>query len=312
MSDEIMVLTTSVPVVPLLEVCDSMTALGYFEPAKAAVSAFIAMLGPAGRFALVTYGDEATQLFPAKGLAVWNDDTVEEGTSLLMAAVADNELVNWSAAIETGAAALAAPRRKRGTLFLLADGIWNTGTDPLLDLPRGVQICTFALGDNGQIEALRELAAATGGKFTLIDDPSSIGSVLINLIEELGMGVIVANSVRDVTPARPLSLTGTVQPDSASLRVALSWPDTSVVYTDQPPEAGEVSLKISDPNLAPYPSEPIFVTGGYAVFSIDDPQAGSWSFLVNYGGPGALPVNLAAIVSRPAGVEQEQEEEEEA
>jgi hypothetical protein len=285
-------MNTPVRAVPLLEVCKTMEILGYFESAQAAISAFIAMLESNSQFAVVAYGDDASLLYPKRGLSDWTTETVTDCIDKVMAAEATGEVIDMSAGIERAARVL----NEGGVMLLMADGMWDSGTDPLDNLPVGIPIYTFALGDNGQIELLRQIATRTHGRFSFIADSSALGALLVDVLEWIGSGTVNTVAVRTLSAQRHLAVVATVQPGTTNLKAGLSWNNLEIQYSNtSPPGSGQVSLTVLDPDGNPVDTPPLFAQDGFAVISIDEPTAGSWYLTATFGGPDTLTVTLSAV-----------------
>jgi hypothetical protein len=271
------------------------TALMPVAAVQPALGAFINLLQLGDRFAILGYKGRVTRVYPARGLATYDERQVlTDATVALDALTAAGTKSNLSAGLES-ARKLLALREPPKAIVLVDASPWNEGSDPLLDLP-DFPVETIAIGDNGQLETLREIAARTGGSYSYSADPSALLGIMLELVERLGIARIVAAGSRAVSNRQPYNLVGFVAGGTTAVTFLVFWGDPEVTYgSGSGPRY--VTVDILDPRQEPAQLTPDWTGDGFAVFSVPSPATGSWSLTATYVGPGTCAFTNAILVA---------------
>jgi hypothetical protein len=280
-------MSNSQKVVVLLDVTAGMP----LEESKPAVTAFLNLFQLGNEFAVLTYVGDATPVYPPDGLATYDDRAVLDAASAAMDAL--QKPCDMASAIIAGSALLAEAEAPRAMVMISATN-WNTGADPLSVLQPGIPVYTVGMGDHGQLGVLRQIASKSGGQFALAEQPSDLIEVLINLIEKLKIARILNIGQRALSNKQQLPVTARFADGTAAGTFLAYWGDPAIVYGDASAGARTLSVTLTDPDSQPWTGAPAYVGTGFAVFSVPQPMAGTWSMTSVYSGTGTC--NLTAVI----------------
>lgn len=269
------------------------TELMPFATAQPALAAFLNLLQLGDQFAVLGYRIRATPVYPDQGLATYDERRVlDEATQALIATTVGGDRSNLAAALKAGKNRLAASTVPKA-IVLVAASPWNAGKDPLLDLP-DFPVETIALGDNGQQDTLRTIAQKTGGTYSFVADSLGLMSALLDLVERMGIAQILATGSRTVGNQQPYNLVGRVAADTLVATFLVFWGDLEITYGKSSGPRW-VTADLLDPNGNPVTTAPAWAGDGFAVFSIPDPAAGSWTLTATFVGPGKCQFTNAVL-----------------
>ena len=260
------------------------TELMPLAEAQPALGAFLNLLQLGDQFAVLGYRGLVSRIFPRLGLATYDERQVlDDATNALIATSAGGTASNLRAALRAGARLLAKKPTPK-SMVLVAASPWNRGGDPLEDLP-DVPVETIALGDHGQQETLRAIAAGTGGEYNFAVDPAALLNILLDLVESMGIAQILGVGSRTVGNHQSYSLVGRVSAGTPMATFLVFWGDPAITYGSGSGPRW-VTADLLDPDGKPVTRSPDWASDGFAVFSIPDPAAGSWTLGATFVGPG--------------------------
>lgn len=296
---------TPAKIVPLLDVSGSMDYSNYLTPAKVDLDTFVNMFQIGDLFCVLSFSDSVYNVYPSTTtLATYDSASVLLAASNAIKAVQSLNMTNIGDAI-IAAKNLLEPQPEPRGIVLLSDGIWNEGPNPLNVLPKDIPIFTIALGDNGQLDLLRNIANQTQGQYFFSPDAIALASIYFDILERAAVGRVATNAYRQVTPQRPLSQVVQVQPNLPSTSIGFNWADPNLPYGGNNPTAvpNGVYTKILDPDFRPWTGPVTYDQYGFAVANVTNPKPGSWyvttyyngSNYANVTGAGLLPMNSTAL-----------------
>lgn len=270
-----------------------LTELMPFDKAQPALAAFLNLLQLGDQFAVLGYRGRVSRIYPRSGLATYDDRQVlTDATEALIATSGSGTSSSMSACLRAGKQALAGKKGSRA-MMLVAASPWNRGTDPLLDLP-DFRVETIAIGDNGQVATLREIAAGTGGTYAFSPDTTGLISLLLDSLERLGIAQILAVGSRTIGNQQSYSLVGRLPAATADGTFLVFWGDPEITYGTGSGKRW-VTVELLDPGGKPVPAPPAWAGDGFAVFVIPQPAAGSWTLAATYVGPGTCSFTNAVL-----------------
>jgi hypothetical protein len=182
-------------------------------------------------------------------------------------------MTNMSAGLSTSAAMLSSAASPKG-IVMLSDGEWNRGSDPTQNLPP-LRVFTIALGNNGQVHTLRQIASATG-TFHLSPTPFDLADIYNEIIGQAQVAAVVANANRSVNQNDFWILPATVPMGSAEATFSITWTNWNVTYTQGTPSGDQVNVSFRDPNGNTQTPAPSAVGNGFVVFKIRNALPGRW------------------------------------
>jgi hypothetical protein len=292
---------TRVPakIVPLLDVSDSMQFYKYLTPAKVALDTFVNMFQLGDMFCVLSFSDSVYNVYPSTTtLATYSSPSVLQAASTAIQAVKSVMMTNIGDAIIAAKNVLQPQAEPRG-IVLLSDGEWNRGPDPMKVLPTGIPIYTIALGDNGQLGLMRDIAGKTGGQYFFSPDAIALASIYFDILERAKVGQVASNALREVTAQRPLTQVVQVQPNLPSASIGFNWGDPSLPYggNNPPVKPNGVYTKILTPDFKPWTGPVTYDQFGYAVAQVASPMPGTWTVTTYYNGSGSAKVTAAGLLA---------------
>lgn len=161
-------------------------------------------------------------------------------------------------------------------VFLLSDGLSNTGRDPLSVVPdyvdNDVILYTFGYGTGADEDTLRQMAEDTTGEYRFA--PTSLADIH-EAFEDAYASSVPGVTLTSSSPSVP---SGTTQEYPFYVDDTLVVLSATVLYED-----GAVTATLSDP-LASVVNPTRFVQAGgqtLAIFEINRPMSGSWKLLLD-------------------------------
>ena len=278
----------------MLDRSGSMQSFGYVDVTRQTSRQFIDLLSVDDSVGVVSFGDAATQEFPASG-----PPQVIVGPATLAAATAAVDGISFGGCtfmgdgIASGGAMLSGAVPPR-SLVLLSDGFDNKGCDEgnpakpsALDavaaLPADLPLYTCAMGPASDQSLLGQLAASTAGRYYFmptIDDLFEIYNYIRGQVT--GDGVIVNES----SAASRSVVSGFVDACAESALFAAAWHDRALRYVPREPTGpGEISVRLRSPSgrWLPHSATELnrTVGDGYVSFGLQEPQPGVWTVEVS-------------------------------
>ena len=157
----------------------SMSDQNKMEQAKAAAKLLINLL-PLGkaRVGVIVFDDTVTEIQPVILLATQAD---KDSVKSKIAAIGPAGATAIGNAAQQGLAKILVPSlaKSNRVVFLLSDGMSNSGIDPLAVIPgyqnAQIPLFTFGFGSDADVATLQALALQTGGKF--YSSPASLAAI---------------------------------------------------------------------------------------------------------------------------------------
>jgi hypothetical protein len=287
---------TPAKIVPIIDISGSMQTSSYITPAKSDADTFVNMFQPQDKFAVLAFNQVVARVYPLTANLTTNSNPniLSEASAAIQRLQASGS-TNIGDAIKAANGLLQSESNPRGEV-LLSDGMWNVGPDPLTVLPTGIPIYTIALGNNGQLDTLREIARRTGGQYFFAPDPIGLASIYYDILEKGKVGQIVTNALQTVTPTQPMRNVVKLPAGLTSASIAVNWATPGFAWTtNYPPAAGQITTRVLDPDFNPYNLPPVYRYYGFVVFTIANPKPGNWFFDTYFGGGATCNVTIGAL-----------------
>lgn len=287
---------TPAKITPIIDISGSMAEYDYITAAKSDLDTFVNMFQPQDKFAVIAFNSQIHRTYPTSGgLTTNSSPNVLADASSEIRKLSASGPTNMGDAIKKAGDLLAPESNPRGEV-LLSDGTYNTGPDPLDNLPSGIPIYTIALGNHGQLDLLREISRRTGGQYLFTPDATGLTSIYYDMLEKGGVGQIVTNALQNVTPAQPMRNVVKLPAGLASASIGVNWAQPGFAWTtNYPPAAGQITTRVLDPNFNPYTVAPVYRQYGFVVFTLTNPMGGNWYFDTYFGGPDKANVTVGAL-----------------
>ena len=287
---------TDPKIVVLLDVTTEMK-LG---TAKPAVLGFLNLLQPDNRFAVRSYADQVYRTFPDEGLETYDDrEVIDDACLAVEGTFPRSDKCDMAAAILAGKSLLRREADPR-SMVMISGSPWDVGVDPLRVLPSDVPIYTIGFHDQGQLATLEQIAQQTGGQYAFADDPRNLFTETSELVESLGLAIILAQGTRTLENDKAFGITGRVADGAELATVMVYWENPNVIYATNGSAQSQRSVEVTltEPGGTVWEGEPAYVGPGFACFAIADPAAGSWVADTTYHGRGN--VTVFASMYQPA------------
>lgn len=275
-------------IVLCMDTSNSMNFRNYIDPAKTDAATFVNIMQQGDSLGVTRFNDTAGISYPPSSgvVEVINDQTDQgDATSAIMALVASGN-TNITAGLNTSSGMLTSSANPKA-IVLLSDGEYNVGGDPLNSLPP-LQVYTIALGNNGQIQTLQQIASQTGGTFHLAPTPFDLADIYNEIIGQTQVANVIANQKQTVPQNNFWTLSATVASGTPEATFSISWTDWSVKYTSGTPTGSEINVSLRDPNGNTIKPTPFATGNGFVVFKIQSPAAGIWQAAIWSSAAGTL------------------------
>ena len=279
---------TNAAIVLCLDASDSMHTRNYFEPAKTDASSFVNIMQTGDSLGVTAFSDTAWIAYPASSalVATISSSTDQQAASAAIMALNTVSMTNMTAALNTSASMLTSAANPKA-IVMLSDGQYNQGGDPLQSLPP-LNVYTIALGNNGQIATMQQIAAQTGGTFHLAPTPFDLIDIYNEIIGQTQVATVVANQKKDVNQNNFWMLPATISSGQPEATFSVNWTDWSVKYTSDTPTGNQINVSMQDPSGNTLRPTPFAIGNGYVVFKIANPMAGVWNTAIWSAAPGTL------------------------
>jgi von Willebrand factor type A domain len=271
---------TNACIVLCMDASTSMSTNNNFQMAKTDASTFVYIMQTGDSLGVTGFSNTAWITYPTSSTAVTaiTSQSIQDGASSAIMAMNMVGTTNISAGLTTSANMLTNAANPKAVI-LLSDGEWNTGPNPLSTLP-SMPVYTIALGNNGQIQTLQQIASQTGGTFHLAPTPFDLADIYNEIIGQTQVATVVANQKQQVSQNRFWILPGTVAQGAPEATFSISWTNWAVTYTSNTPVGNQVNVTLQNPSGSTVPATPIAIGNGFAVFKIQNPAAGQWQVAI--------------------------------
>ncbi len=283
-----------VSVVAVLDRSGSMQSFGYVDVTRQTSRQFIDLLSVDDSVGVVSFGDQATQEFPAAGPPeVIVGQFTRDAATDAVDDIGFGGCTFMGDGIATGGTMLAGAGTRRA-LVLLSDGYDNKGCDEgnpakpsALDaagaLPGSLPIYSCAMGPASDQALLEQLADETEGRYYFmptIDDLFEIYNYIRGQVT--GDGIIVNES----SMASRSVVSGLVDACADSALFTVAWHDPALRYVAREPKGQQqISVRLRSPGGRWLPHSATeynrTVGNGYVSFALQDPQPGIWTVEVS-------------------------------
>jgi len=271
-----------------MDASGSMSQRGYFQPAQTDAATFVNIMQTGDSLGVTGFSNNAWISYPSSSGSVGvissqNDQNTATAAIMAMRTI---DMTNMSAGLATSAGMLTSAATPKA-IVMLSDGQWNMGTDPTKNLP-SVPVYTIALGNNGQVQTLQQIASGTGGTFHLSPTPFDLADIYNEIIGQTNVANVVANNKRSVNQNTFWVLPGTVAQGTSEATFSVSWTNWAVSYTSGMPVGNQVNVTLQDPSGGPASATPTAVGNGFVVFKVQNPASGIWKAAIWSSASGTL------------------------
>lgn len=277
----------------LLDRSGSMVASGYVDVTRATSKLFVDLLQPNDRIGVVSFSDDATDVYSDGGLVDLIDDPdVNTAAGNGIDGIPFGGCTYMGQGLQSAQNQLTGVQGNRA-IVLMSDGFDNKGCHPTdatrpwavdvaAGLPAGIDVYTCAMGPASDQITLEQIASLTGGQYYFmptIDDLYEIYNYIRGNVS--GNGVIVNTS----STASISSIPAYVDCDADQVVFACQWHAQGLNWVGQAPKrASELYVYLKTPDGKAVPSNASWVTRrtgeNYVIFTVDDPRPGRWQVAV--------------------------------
>ena len=169
------------PTIALIIDCSgSMVQSGYLPYAKTDACTFVNIMQNNDGCSVIKF--ESTAAVVQALLTLANQNT-KNSVCTLIQNIPGGNMTDMGDAIKLGTAQIGSAAVPRG-MVLLSDGMWNQGPDPMQNLPSNIPIYTIALGNNGQLQLMQNIATQTNGKYNFAPGYRQLAQIYNNIISQ--------------------------------------------------------------------------------------------------------------------------------
>jgi hypothetical protein len=267
---------TNAAVVVCMDASGSMSQRGYFQPAQTDASTFVNIMQTGDSLGVTAFSDNAWIAYPTSSslVAPISSQSVQTAATTAIMALRTVNMTNMSAGLTTSANMLTSAANPKA-IVMLSDGEWNAGSNPLSNLP-SVPVYTIALGNNGQVQTLQQIASGTGGTFHLSPTPFDLADIYNEIIGLTQVATVVANQKRNVNQNSFWLLPGTIPQGATEATFSVSWTNWAITYTNGTPVGNQVNVTLQNPAGSVVAATPTAIGNGFVVLKVQNPQAGIW------------------------------------
>jgi hypothetical protein len=257
-----------------------MTAGNQLAMAMTAASSFLYVMHVGDSLGATAFSDNAWIAYPpsSQSVAVIRSKSDQDTANRAVMALRAQNMTNMTAGLATSAGMLSTAVSPKA-IVMLSDGIYNNGGDPRNSLPT-MPVYTIALGNNGQVQVLQDIARRTNAKFYLSPTPFELRSMYNDIVGQTQVASVLANANQMVSQNNFWILPGTVAAGVNEATFSIGWTDWSVTYTSGTPVGNQVNVTLQDPSGTTLSPTPLAVGNGFVVFKIENPLAGQWQVAI--------------------------------
>lgn len=283
----------------LVDRSGSMVSSGYVDVTRATSKLFVDSLQPNDRIGVVSFSDNATDVYSDGGLVDLIDDpSVSSAARNAIDGIPFGGCTYMGQGLQAARDQLAGSPGNRA-IVLMSDGFDNKGCQPAdatrpwavdvaASLPAGIDVYTCAMGPASDQTKLEQIASLTGGQYYFmpsIDDLHEIYNYIRGNVT--GDGVIV----NATSTASSSSVGAYVDCGAEQVVFACQWHAQGLNWVSRTPrKASEIYVYLKTPDGKAVPSNASWVTRrtgeNYIIFTVDDPRPGRWQVAVETYGDG--------------------------
>jgi hypothetical protein len=270
------------PVANIALIIDQSGSMGIAQStklpaAKTDASTFVNIMQVNDQFSVSAFSDSASYVYPSgASLATITGQPTQDAAVKAIGGIQALDNTNIEAALALAHGVLSAAPTPRAEV-LLSDGIWNTGSDPLLNLPTDIPIYAIALGTDFKQEFMVALAARTNGKFYSSPDAFTLAEIYNDVIADTGVAATLQNRQEQIPQFRFSMVPANVDAGTDRADFAVQWMETQVAYTPDTPSGNQLTVRLIDPNHQPTNLAAATSGSGFAVFRVPNPLPGQWT-----------------------------------
>lgn len=277
----------------LIDRSSSMATSGYVDVTRTTSKLFVDLLQPDDHVGVVSFSDDATDVYSDGGLVDLIDDpSVNTAARTAIEGIPFNGCTYMGQGLEVARDQLAGAPGNRA-IVLMSDGYDNKGchsmdatrpwaVDVAAGLPAGIDVYTCAMGPASDQTTLEQIASLTGGQYYFmptIDDLYEIYNYIRGNVS--GDGVIVNTT----STASRSSVPAYVDCAAEQVVFACQWHAQGLHWVGQAPrKTSEIHICLKTPDGKVVPSNASWVnrcTGeNYVIFTVDSPRPGRWQIAV--------------------------------
>ncbi len=303
---------TNPSIVVCMDISGSMSWRHYIDPAKTDAATFINIMNTGDSLGVTSFSDNAYINYPSSGGqvgAISGQPDLNNAANAVMGLHTMN-MTNMAAGISKSAGMLSGAGDPQA-IVLLSDGDWNKGSNPTKNLP-SIPIYTIALGNNGQVNTLKTIAANTNGTFHLAPTPFDLADIYNEIIGQTSVATVLANNKQNIQQNKFWTMPATVSAGATQATIGASWTNWAVKYTSGTPSGNQVNVSLLDPNGRSMGLTPSATGNGFAAFRLSSPKPGQYQVAFWSSAPGTLgssggffdpDLNLSLRVDAPQAVE---------
>jgi hypothetical protein len=280
---------TNVSVVPIVDTSASMTGSGYVAQTVIDTRAFLRLLKPGDKVAVVAYDTNARNVYPNNNSLATVDQalTVTKNASDAVGGLSFN---GNSTAIGRGLQqsrnfldAAGEPR----ACILLTDGYQNDGPPPLDVLP-GYRVMACAMGANSDQQLLKQIASRTGGQFFYAPRAADMMKVYNQIRSDTASAALLVNELNDIQQNDYRLIPAVVSQRPGGAQMSAVWSNTEISYTRGSPSGNQLSVTLVDPSGSTSALNPTIIGDGFVIYNVDNPAPGQWYVQLEFAGGGQL------------------------
>lgn len=268
---------STVSVVPIIDISESMSQYGHVEQALIDTQAFLRLLKAGDKLAVVACDHKARTVFTGNG-GLATVDPLLNITASAATAVAGLAFDGLSSAIGLGlqhsrSFFLDSSRLSRACV-LLSDGQHNDGPSPLEVLPI-YPVMACALGPQADQHLLQQIAQRTGGRYFYAPRAVDLMKVYNQIRATSANAALLTNQLNDIAQHGYQLIPLVIGQRPGAAQLSLVWSSREVSYTSGSPRGNQLSVTLVDPSGVTSPLAPSIIGAGFVIFNLPHPERGS-------------------------------------
>jgi Mg-chelatase subunit ChlD len=281
----------------LIDRSGSMVSAGYVDVTRATSKLFVDLLQPNDRVGVVSFSDNATDVYSDAGLVDLIDGpAVNVAARNAIDAIPFGGCTFMGQGLQTAEAQLAGAPGNRA-IVLLSDGFDNKGCQPqnaarpwavdvAAGLPAGIDVYTCAMGPASDQAKLEQIAALTGGQYYFMPTIDDLHETYNYIRGNVSGDAVIVNATSSASSS---NVPAYVDCGAEQVVFACQWHAPGMHWVGRAPKKpSEIFVYLVTPDGKAVPSKATWVnrrTGeNYVIFTIDDPRPGRWRVAVETSG----------------------------
>jgi hypothetical protein len=270
----------SANIILILDKSTSMSIDEYFSSARTDCSTFVNIMKINDKLGLVTLSTSSQIIFPTSGnqMVAITGLPVQNQAVQAVVGTAMAGSTNMTDAIGVSHSMIASAATPRA-IILLSDGEYNTGGNPLTNLPTDVPIYTIALGPSSGLQTLQTIANRTVGSglgYYYAPDGWDLAAIYNTIAPSIQVRNLASNTQPLLSNYTFNSFPVTVPSGNTQACFAVNWTNPAVTYTPGTPSGQQISVSLKDPNGNVVTPATVATGLGFVVLTVNNPVAGQW------------------------------------